>query len=54
MSNDEHSKLLEDILANTDDNMDRLIRVETVLFKLCLHLGVNPRTGEALKEVSRV
>lgn len=53
MSNDELSKLLEDILANTDDNMDRLIRIETVLFKLSLHLGLNPRTGEALKDTHR-
>lgn len=52
--NDEIAKLLEEVLANTDDTMDRVVRVETVLFKLCLHLGVNPRTGESLKEVSRV
>lgn len=54
MSNDELSKLLEDILASTDDNMDRLIRVETVLFKLALHMGLNPRTGEPLKDGARV
>lgn len=27
---------------------DRVTRIETVLFKLALHVGVQPRTGERL------
>ena len=31
---------------------DRLIRLETILFKLCLFLGMNPRTGGKVEEDS--
>ena len=30
--------------------LDRVRRIETVLFKLCIALGVNPRTGEKLSD----
>jgi hypothetical protein len=35
---------------NPDDDiveiLDRVRRIETVLHKLCLHMEMNPRTGE--------
>lgn len=29
-----------------DEILDRVRRIETVLHKLCLHMSMNPRTGE--------
>lgn len=46
--NDELMKLNEEVLAAVDDMSDRTVRIETVLFKLCMHLGMNPRNGEQL------
>jgi len=33
-----------------DEILDRVRRIETVLHKLCLHLEMNPRTGEKLSD----
>lgn len=32
------------------DLMDRLIRVETLLFKLAMHVGMNPKTGQPIRK----
>ena len=38
-----------DALDTVDDNLtERLVRVETMLYKLCLHNGVQPRDGKRL------
>lgn len=37
-----HDYTAEDI----DEILDRVRRIETVLHKLCLHMDMNPRTGE--------
>lgn len=29
--------------------LDRLIRMETLLFKLAMHLGMNPKSGEPIR-----
>lgn len=36
---------------NTGDQsvLDRLIRVETLLFKLAMHVGMNPKSGEPIR-----
>lgn len=33
-----------------DEILDRVRRIETVLHKLCLHMDMNPRTGETLSD----
>lgn len=29
--------------------LDRLIRMETLLFKMAMHLGMNPKSGEPIR-----
>lgn len=35
---------------NLDDMVRRLRRIETQIFNLCLHLGIDPKTGYQLRE----
>lgn len=41
-------RLMNETLAILAALDDRITRIETMLFKLALHLGVQPRNGERL------
>lgn len=36
-------------MSTIKEVIDRLIRVETLLFKLCSHLGMDPTNGKQLR-----